>query len=613
MFPLVSSHMVDFYCLLVDPENENLFLGGQSKVLGDYASVADTSITAMTDRNGKFLWARNIYSGTSEKIHRCQLGPVPDKFIYYVFTQRVGLKEVATYVKLSQNGELQWHARVGLGSAYSRGTTGMLGFVVDPDTQSLYIHFRVFGVTSNDALGQDLFNVARLNAQGNGADWGKMTSGNSYHGGDVALDPTNSSNVLFVFGRLSSTRVYTAILKCKKEDGAELFYKAFKDSRSNGDIWTAYQPKSTALDSEGNIYIFQRRALGGSYDTHLQKHRGVDGTPLVAGYLDTGTNNQYIGQQNVMFDSDDILFVISQIGSGQIALICFDKNLDIVRQRFFARAVTMSYFTASIQIVGNNVYWLSLLEVLEDGNIRSVVFKTDKLLQKNDGCYELSTDATGWTWSKTITITVWVDIATLLPLRTMDVSKPVFTFNDPIQNVELDHTKLYFFPDTFANCIYPTEKPMTIPDQAAYVGNTVPLTVSLSDYHCQGIPFTHSSPTQLSFFSILNNEMVFSPMLNTDAGQHTITVTITDPVSDTTTASYLLEVFPNRVPSSDPIPVDQSIWAFHDFSYALKITDIEQNAITIEVKKSDSSARTQWLTWDDTSQTFSGTPKNSDV
>ena len=91
--------------------------------------------------------------------------------------------------------------------------------------------------------------------------------------------------------------------------------------------------------------------------------------------------------------------------------------------------------------------------MFEDGSLRSVVFKTDKSLSKNEGCYELSTDATGWTWSKTVTIT----ISTVLPLETMDLSLPVFTFDDPIQNVELDHTKLYVFPDTLANCSYPTE------------------------------------------------------------------------------------------------------------------------------------------------------------
>ena len=55
------------------------------------------------------------------------------------------------------------------------------------------------------------------------------------------------------------------------------------------------------------------RIVEGSYDTHLQKHSGVDGAPLVAGYLDTGGNNQGLGMQNMALDSADNLFVISQI------------------------------------------------------------------------------------------------------------------------------------------------------------------------------------------------------------------------------------------------------------------------------------------------------------
>ena len=91
MFPLVLSPSVDIFCLLADPDNENLFLGGWSKAQGDYASVVPISIAAMTDRNGKFLWARNIYSSTNEGIFSCQLGPSPDKFIYFAFTQNVQL------------------------------------------------------------------------------------------------------------------------------------------------------------------------------------------------------------------------------------------------------------------------------------------------------------------------------------------------------------------------------------------------------------------------------------------------------------------------------------------------------------------------------------------
>ena len=88
-----------------------------------------------------------------------------------------------------------WHRR-----SITILTRVVLGFVVDPDTQSLFIHFRVLGTTASDALGQNRFHFVKINPQGTAADWGKMKSDYFYQGGGIALDPSDSLNIIFVFG-----------------------------------------------------------------------------------------------------------------------------------------------------------------------------------------------------------------------------------------------------------------------------------------------------------------------------------------------------------------------------------------------------------------------------
>ena len=73
----------------------------------------------MMDKNGKFLWARNINSQSSANINAvfdCTLGPLPDKFIYIVAKRTDSGKDYATYMKLSYEGDIVWQFFVGTGS-----------------------------------------------------------------------------------------------------------------------------------------------------------------------------------------------------------------------------------------------------------------------------------------------------------------------------------------------------------------------------------------------------------------------------------------------------------------------------------------------------------------
>ena len=63
----------------------------------------------------------------------------------------------------------------------------------------------------------------------------------------------------------------------------------------------------------------------------------------------------------------------------------------------------------------------------------------------------------------------------------------------------------------------------------------------------------------------------------------------------------------------DALPVDQTLYAFHDLTYVTAVKDIEQNPITYRATLADDSILPTWLTFNDATETFSGTPANSDV
>ena len=106
---------------------------------------------------------------------------------------------------------------------------------------------------------------------------------------------------------------------------------------------------------------------------------------------------------------------------------------------------------------------------------------------------------------------------------------------------------------------------------------------------------------------------MFDPTLNSQQGSYSIDVDVTDPSGKAISGSFNLVVYSNQQPQINTPPGDQSIWALHDFQLLLNITDNEQNPISYDVKKGDGTALPTWLTWDDSTLTFTGLPSNSDV
>ena len=143
---------------------------------------------------------------------------------------------------------------------------------------------------------------------------------------------------------------------------------------------------------------------------------------------------------------------------------------------------------------------------------RTLVINTNKQGLKDENCYALDNDPTGWVWTKNVVMSVSANMAQDFPLSTIDVSSPMLTHDDPIQSIVLDHTKMYVVPDSVANCKYPLFDPLVVTDQQALVGN--PSELSFATLHCQGVPQTIGATTLPSFVRVDNDKLVFEPTLN---------------------------------------------------------------------------------------------------
>ena len=194
-----------------------------------------------------------------------------------------------------------------------------------------------------------------------------------------------------------------------------------------------------------------------------------------------------------------------------------------------------------------------------------------------------------------------------------NMSNGPFLEHYTLESYSYDLIDIYPHIDTNGGCNYPRKIPLTIEDQDAYVGSTVPRNLSFSQEHCQGIKMSVTTGTLPTFTSNQDSILVFDPTLNSQQGTYTISVTVTDPKNLAVGGSFNLVVHANQEPQINAPPGDQSIWALQDFELLLDITDNEQNPISYEVKKSDGQTMPTWLSWDQETRKLSGIPTNSDV
>ena len=67
-----------------------------------------------------------------------------------------------------------------------------------------------------------------------------------------------------------------------------MFYNSYSNNLSDDHSGFGNFRALTKIDSEGNLYILQPKkdAGDGTTNTHLLKHSGVDGQPLLGGNMD---------------------------------------------------------------------------------------------------------------------------------------------------------------------------------------------------------------------------------------------------------------------------------------------------------------------------------------